>query len=70
MAQMRVFVSHTSADNDFTEALVNALRDAEADVWYDQHNLGVGQLIEVINRELAARKVFIVVLSKAAFASQ
>jgi tetratricopeptide (TPR) repeat protein len=66
---MRIFVSHSSDDTAFCEALVTALRDAGADVWYDQHNLADGELLEVIPRELRSRPNFIVVLSKAAFAS-
>jgi len=69
MGQMRVFVSHSSSDNAICEALVKALRDAGADVWYDQHNLGAGQLTEELTKELRSRPVFVVVLSKAAFAS-
>jgi hypothetical protein len=39
-------------------------------VWYEEHNLGAGQLLEVIQRELEARPVFVALLSKSAFASQ
>ena len=70
MGQMRIFVSHSSQDNAFCDALVHGLRGAGANVWYDQQNLGVGQLLDVITKELRERKVFIVILSKAAFASQ
>ena len=52
------------------DQLVAALRGAGADVWYDEHNLGAGQLLEEIQRELKARPVFLVLLSKNAFASQ
>jgi tetratricopeptide (TPR) repeat protein len=69
MAQLRVFVSHSSQDKPFADALVHALREAGADVWYDEHNLGAGVLRAEIMRELADRPVFIVVLSRAAFAS-
>jgi tetratricopeptide (TPR) repeat protein len=69
VSQLRVFVSHASQDSPFADALVRALRGAGADVWYDEHNLGAGQLLDAIQRELATRPVFIVVLSKAAFAS-
>jgi tetratricopeptide (TPR) repeat protein len=70
MARMRVFVSHSSADKASCDALVSALRGAGADVWYDEHNLGAGMLRDEIMRELAARPVTLVLLSKAAFASQ
>jgi tetratricopeptide (TPR) repeat protein len=69
MSQLRVFVSHSSSDKAFADALVRALRQAGADVWYDEHNLGAGQLLDDIQKELRARPAFIVVLSKAAFAS-
>lgn len=70
MSQMRIFLSHSSQDKAFADALVHALRAADADVWYDEQSLGAGHLLDVINRELASRPVFIVVLSKAAFASR
>jgi tetratricopeptide (TPR) repeat protein len=68
--QLRVFVSHCHADGDFCRTLVAALRDAGADVWYDEHNLSTGQLRDVIQRELGRRPIFVPVLSKAAFASR
>jgi hypothetical protein len=39
-------------------------------VWYDEHNLGAGQLLEEIQRELNARPVFVVLLSPDALASK
>jgi tetratricopeptide (TPR) repeat protein len=44
---------------------VQALRDAGASVWYDEHNLGYGALGEEIERELKARSIFVVILSPA-----
>lgn len=69
MDPLRIFVSHTHSDNVFCDAVVRGLRDAGADVWYDEHNLGAGHLLNEIQRELVARRIFIVILSKAAFAS-
>lgn len=69
MSQMRIFLSHSSQDKPFADALVRALRGAEADVWYDEHNLGAGVLRREIMRELADRPVFVVVVSKAALQS-
>jgi tetratricopeptide (TPR) repeat protein len=69
MAQMRIFVSHSSVDDAFCRALVAHLRRAGADVWYDEHNLGTGVLRREIMRELAERPVFLVVLSRSAFKS-
>jgi tetratricopeptide (TPR) repeat protein len=70
MAQMRIFVSHSSTDKRACDAFVGAMRGAGADVWYDEHNLGAGQLMDEIQRELHARPVFVVLLSPAALASK
>jgi tetratricopeptide (TPR) repeat protein len=67
--QARIFVSHSHVDQLFAAELVHALRFASADVWYDEHNLGHGLLLSEITRELQARSVFIVLLSKDACAS-
>jgi len=69
MAQLKVFVSHSSTDKAACDTFVATLRRAGADVWYDEHNLGAGQLLDEIQRELHARSIFIVLLSKGAFAS-
>lgn len=65
-----IFVSHSHEDSAFCRALVDALRGAGADVWYDEHNLESGQLLDVIQRELGRRKIFILILSKHAFGSK
>jgi tetratricopeptide (TPR) repeat protein len=70
MSQPRVFVSHSSSDNAFCEALVKALREAGADVWYDQHNLGAGKLLDTITHELKTRPIFVVIVSPVALESQ
>jgi tetratricopeptide (TPR) repeat protein len=70
MAQMRIFVSHSHEDDVFCRALVIGLRRAGADVWYDERNLGSGQLIDKIEVELRERPIFVVVLSPAALKSQ
>jgi CheY-like chemotaxis protein len=69
MSQMRIFVSHSSQDNDFCRPLVAALHKAGADVWFDEESLGPGRLLRTITSELVSRSVFIVILSKAAFNS-
>src|SRR5258705_9047156 len=69
MAQMRIFVSHSHEDDTFCRALVDGLRQAGADVWYDEHNLGSGQLLDTIEVELRERPVFVLVLSPAALIS-
>lgn len=69
MSQLRVFLSHTSQDKASADTIVQGLREAGADVWYDEHNLGAGHLKNEIQPELGRRPIFIVLLSKAAFAS-
>jgi tetratricopeptide (TPR) repeat protein len=68
--QMKIFISHSAQDKAICDQLVVALRGAGANVWYDEHNLGAGVLRDEIMRELAARSVVLIILSKAAFASQ
>ena len=70
MSVMRIFVSHSHADNDFTFELYRALDKAGADVWWDSAKLGQGRIRETIDREMRSRKVFIVVLSPAALESK
>ena len=69
MAVMQVFLSHSSADRAVAERVVGALRGAQADVWFDEHNLGPGVLLKEITRELRTRPVFIVLLSEKAIGS-
>lgn len=68
--QLRVFVSHATEDSAFCHTIVAALRGAGADVWYDEHNMGSGRLADEILRELGRRPIFVVILSKHAFASR
>ena len=70
MDALRIFLSHSSQDKVIADAFVLSLRDAGADVWYDEQNLGAGHLMNEIQRELDRRPMFIVLLSKAAFASK
>lgn len=66
----RVFISHTYADTEFCRRFVAVLRGAGCDVWYDEHNLGVGgELRRAIEQSIASSDVFIVILSPAALAS-
>lgn len=70
MSQMRIFLSHSSQDKSFADVLVKALREAGADVWYDEDNLRTGELHDEILRELLDRCVFLVVLSSGALESE
>lgn len=65
-----IFVSHSHTDLEYCRAFVNGLRAHGIDVWYDEHNLGSGQLRQVIVREMEARPHFVVILSEAAVASE
>src|SRR5579885_630505 len=67
---VRVFVSHSHTDNDFALEIVESLRAAGEDVWYDEQQLQHGELGPVIERELEARTVLVVVLSPAALQSE
>jgi predicted Zn-dependent protease len=69
-SQMKIFVSHSHKDDAACHALVKTLRGAGADVWYDEHNMGSGKLMEVVERELRKRPVFVVILSPAALTSE
>jgi uncharacterized protein YfaA (DUF2138 family) len=51
MAQLRIFLSHSSSDRDFADVLARALRGAGADVWYDETHLGTGQLLDEISAQ-------------------
>src|SRR5258708_22791065 len=67
--QLNVFVSHSHQDDAVCRQLVTALRGVGADVWYDEHNMGSGQLGPTIEREIKARPVFVLILSPAALTS-
>jgi tetratricopeptide (TPR) repeat protein len=70
MATLQVFVSHTKDDTDFCHMVVEGLIGAGADVWYDEHNMGSGMLLDTIEQEIRMRPVFVVILSPAALRSQ
>ena len=65
----RSFVSHAPADSTWCRAFVQALCEAGADVWEDEHPLGDGVSGEQSARELPARPLFLVILSSAALAA-
>jgi len=67
--RVKAFVSHAHEDSAWCNMFVAALRQAGVDVWYDEHNLGYGRLMDEIERELRHRRVFLVILSPAAVAS-
>jgi hypothetical protein len=64
MGTRRVFVSHAHADNALCDRYVEALRARGFDVWYDRSDLqGGSQLSDEIQRELATRSAFLVMLT-------
>lgn len=67
-----MFVSHASEDKDaFVRPLVERLREAHIEVWYDEFSLNVGDsLRRSIDRGLAQARFGIVVLSPHFFAKQ
>jgi hypothetical protein len=67
--QLKIFASHSVQNRPFCRTLVAALREAGAEAWYVEENLGPEVLRDDITRELAERPIFLAVLSPAAFAA-
>jgi hypothetical protein len=63
------FISHASEDkNEFVEPLVNALTSLGLEVWYDDHNMLVGDsLLRSIDEGILRSRNGIIVLSQAFF---
>src|SRR5215469_7343271 len=71
MSQYQVFVSHSHADAAWCSAFVSDLRSRGLDVWYDEHNLYVGeQWVKTIEQELSQRELFILIISPDSWASK
>ena len=70
MVPMRVFVSHSHHDSSFCQDLVQALRKAGTDVWYDEDDMSYGELTGTIRRKIHSCSVFIIVLSPNALDSE
>ena len=72
-SQLRIFISHSSLDNDFGIPLTQRLRgflNNDALVWYDTEELTGGETWwRNIVRELTTRDVFILILSPDAMQS-
>ncbi|HEX8982489.1 MAG TPA: TIR domain-containing protein [Ktedonobacterales bacterium] len=66
----RVFISHSHNDNLFARKLVRALSDAGLSVWYDEVNLGAGNLGQIIEQELLRSDAYIVIFTPSSVASQ
>jgi serine/threonine-protein kinase len=63
---LRVFVSHSHADLDYCREFVDELRLRGVDAWFDEYDLGVGQLRRTIDQQLQSRPHFVAILSPAA----
>jgi formylglycine-generating enzyme required for sulfatase activity len=73
MPATRLFVSHSSQDNDWCRPFVAALTSADPslDVWYDEHGLSGGSAwVQTLQQELQSRDVIVLVLTPDALASQ
>src|SRR5271165_973531 len=66
----RIFVSHNRHDASWCREFVAEVRTTEADVWYDEHNLGYGRLMPKIEAELRSRPIVIGILSPIAVKSK
>src|SRR5271166_6556293 len=69
MAQPKVFVSHSHADNAFAERLAADLHAAGVVVWMDVADLGAGDFQQRINAALMDCEWVVLVLTDAALAS-
>jgi hypothetical protein len=69
MAKPKIFVSHSTQDNDFATRLVNHLNAAEAQAWMDTNDAGAGNFQQRINEALADCEWFLLVLTRNALAS-
>lgn len=65
-----IFLSHSSKDKHFADWLYDKLRSAELTVWYDRHEILVGDsIIKKINEGLKSSVFIIVVISSQAVKS-
>lgn len=70
MPQTRIFLSHSTQDNEWCRPLVATLKANGFDVWYDEQGLTGGSAwVETLQGEVQARDVFIVILSPEAWSS-
>ncbi len=71
MAQTRIFVSHSSKDNDWARPFAAALTAIGYDVWYDETGLqGGAAWIASIQHEVEMRDIFVLVLTPEAWESK
>jgi len=65
----KIFISHSSKDNDFARAIADTLQIYGCDIWYDERNLGLGQFRYALETALAASSAFLLLLSENALQS-
>ncbi|HLW03092.1 MAG TPA: toll/interleukin-1 receptor domain-containing protein [Ktedonobacterales bacterium] len=64
-----IFLSHSSQDNSIARATARALEQCGFTVWYDEKDLGYGDLRKLLEDALRSVQIFAVLLSRAALAS-
>jgi type III secretory pathway component EscV len=68
---IKVFLSHSSADNKLARKLASSLRSANIDVWFDQWEVRVGEeFVQKIENGLLEVEFVIVLLTRASVASE
>jgi hypothetical protein len=66
-----LFLSHATEDKGFVRPIVAALRERDVQVWYDEHEIVLGDsLRESIDRGLTRSRFGVVILSEAFFAKR
>jgi tetratricopeptide (TPR) repeat protein len=70
MNSLRVFISHSSEDKGFCDALKTDLETCGVDVWLHEDSHQLGDLRDILRNQIKSRDKFIVVLSPAAFDSE
>jgi len=68
--ELRVFISHSSTDNEFAQRLAKDLRAAGFDIWFDGDQIHVGDtIIDMIAKGVAKCDYMIIILSPEAVES-
>ena len=70
VSELKVFVSHSNADNEFTRRLVADLRTRGATVWVDFDDIDTGDFAATINQGMDNCDWMIVVLTPASLKSK
>ena len=71
MIRPRVFISHSSKDKAFVEALVEQLKEAGVETWFDAHQLQPGDsIVQGIQDGLSDSDYLVVVISHNSVASK